>query len=145
MILRLKFVIIIFLCSTLVSFYEIQAANASYFYPDNSDKEINASSAADYYFSHPALEYKELNHADFTIREKTFYGDTFKIVERELKGHKHLLWEYKNNKLKNVSPKRQVYFYYTVLINKKNKYHTRKAIVDIETGTEILVGESIDY
>ncbi|OAT85346.1 hypothetical protein A6P54_18660 [Bacillus sp. MKU004] len=142
-----KLVVIILLCSVLVSINAAQVICASpdYFYPDNCDKELNASSASDYYSSHPALEYKELDHADIAIREKTLYRDTFNIVDQELKGHKHLLWEYKKNKLENVSPKRQVYFYYSVTINKKNKYHTRKAIVDIETGNEIVVGESIDY
>jgi hypothetical protein len=145
--LRIKLVMIIFLSSIIFSINEhhVTSASSDYYYPDNSDKELNETSASDYYFTHPDLEYKELDHADITIRKKTLYRDTFKIVKEELKGHKHLLWEYKNNKLENISPTRQVYFYYSVSINEKNKYHTRKAIVDIETGTEIVVGESIDY
>lgn len=120
-------------------------STGNYFYPDNSNKQLSTQSASAYYSSHPLKNYKELDNAVINIREKTLYQETYTIVQRKLKKHKHLVWKYNNNKLPSVNPKRQVYFFYTVAKNKNEKYHTRLAIVDVETGDLLLTEEEFDY
>jgi hypothetical protein len=122
-----------------------QSNGKQYFFPDNSEKQLKAESATNFYQSNKIKNYEEFVNADVNIREKVLYEETYKVVERRLKEYDQFVWQYKQNKHDNISPKRQVYFFYTLKEVKKGTYYTRVAIVDVETKKLLMTGKNVEY
>jgi hypothetical protein len=132
----------LFLCSN-VSF-AVSNGN-EYLFPDNSKKQFKVDSATNFYKNNKIKNYQEFDNAKINIREKALYEETYKIVEKELKDYNHLVWQYKKNKHPNISPKRQVYFFYTLTNAGKGKYQTKLAIVDAETKKVLITENHVEY
>lgn len=143
--LKFKYLFISLLGMSLLLFnntYTVKASENKYLlFPDNSETQLKAENASDFYRNHNIEDYQEFNNAEVNIREKVLYEKTNTIIEKRLKAYEHYVWLFKQqNNHDNVSPKRQIYLFSSLKIDKKGTSHFRFAIVDVETQKVLTVG-----
>ena len=106
-------------------------AENGYLFPDNKGKHF--VSAREFFQSEKITGYTQFEEADINIRQKLLYKDLQQFIKSNVNEYYYInllnIYSDPNN---NVSPNRQVYFYCSVLDNKKTlKY--KYIILDAET------------